>query len=78
MKRIGYIFDKITDIENIKTAILEASKGKRHKFNVARVLDNIDTYAEKVQRLLISKEYVASEYEVKKNELIVIIFTINM
>lgn len=49
MKRIGYLYDKTTSLENIKIAIQKASKTKKDKWFVRKVLNNIDYYAEKVQ-----------------------------
>lgn len=48
MKRIGYIFEKIYDIENCRKAILEASENKRKRRNVKKILANVDFYAEKL------------------------------
>jgi RNA-directed DNA polymerase len=65
MKRVGYIYEKICDIENIKTAIMKSSLGKRDKIFVKRVLDNIDIYAERIRKMLVDKSYVASPYTIK-------------
>ena len=63
MKRIGYIYNDICDIENIKEAILKASKGKRKRSNVQKVLKNIDYYAEQIQIMLKNKTYNPSPYQ---------------
>lgn len=63
MKRTGYLFEKITDLENIKSAIRNASKGKRNRRNVKTVLDNIDEYALKIRNILINKIYNPHEAE---------------
>jgi RNA-directed DNA polymerase len=65
MKRVGYIFEKICTVENIKTAILCSSLGKRNKPFVKLVLDNIDTYVEKIQKILVNKNYIPSPYTIK-------------
>lgn len=57
MKRYNNIFDKITDLDNIKCAINNASKGKMKRRNVKRVVENTEMYAIEIRRLLISKEY---------------------
>jgi hypothetical protein len=62
MKRYGYIYKEICDIENIKEAILKASKGKRNRGNVQKVLKDIDYYAEQIQSMLVNKTYVPSPY----------------
>lgn len=45
MKTINNLWDKVVDEENIKLAILKASKGKRRKRDVRNILNNIDYYA---------------------------------
>ena len=65
MKRIGYIYEKICDIENIKLAILKASLGKRNKHFVKNILDNIDQYGFELSDMLKSKKYVPSPYKTK-------------
>lgn len=57
MKRIGNLYEKIYDINNIKTAILKSAKYKNNKRNVAKVLNNIDYYAYLVQTMLITQTY---------------------
>jgi RNA-directed DNA polymerase len=65
MKRIGYIYEKICDIENIKTAIRKSSAGKRNRRFVLEITTNIDYYAEKIQKLLLEKSYIPSPYKIK-------------
>lgn len=65
MKRIGYIYPKIYDIENIKEAIYNASKGKRSHKYVKKVLNDIDYYAVKVQVMLKNKSYMPSKPIIK-------------
>jgi RNA-directed DNA polymerase len=65
MKRYGYIYDKVCEIKNIKQAIMKSSLGKRKQKRVKHVLDNIDVYALKVQKILVNKTYVASDYIIK-------------
>ena len=52
MKRKAHLYEQMCDIELIKTAIRQASHGKRHHRNVAKILDNIDEYALKIKRML--------------------------
>lgn len=65
MKRVGFIFENIYDIDNIKCAILNSSKGKRNQRRVKDVLRNINVYSERISQLLISKNYVPSPYITK-------------
>lgn len=65
MKRIGYIFEKVYDIENIKTAIMKSSLGKRNRSYVKKIIDHSDRYAKEVQKMLIDKTYIHSPYTIK-------------
>lgn len=57
MKRIGYIYERIYDLENIKLAIWNASEGKRSQKRIKVILNNKDHYAKKVQKMLADKSY---------------------
>ena len=61
-KRIGYLYEKICDLENIKLAIRNASKKKRKQKNIRRILKRIDIYAEQIRNLLLTESYCPSEY----------------
>jgi len=65
VKRVGNLYEKICDTGNIKQAILSSSRGKRDQKRVKHILNNIDVYAERVRRLLITQSYVPSPYAVK-------------
>lgn len=62
MKRIGFIYEKICDIDNIKKAIKNASKGKKKRKYVADVNRKIGTYATIIQGILLSKTYIPGIY----------------
>lgn len=62
MKRIGNLFDKIVDLNNIEMAIYNASKGKKNRKNVAKILEFPTYYAMQVQQMLKSKTYKPSPY----------------
>ena len=55
MKRVGYIYEKMCDIDLIKEAIRKSSKGKTKKAAVRRVLNNIDYYALQIQTMLVNE-----------------------
>lgn len=42
MKRVGNLYSKICNKNNIRKAILNASKGKKSRPNVKRIVDNIN------------------------------------
>lgn len=62
MKRIGNIYQKIINLENIESAIYHASKGKSTRKNVVKILDSPTYYAMQVQKSLIDKTYRLSPY----------------
>jgi hypothetical protein len=65
MKRIGYIYENIYDIDNIKEAIYKASEEKREHEHVKQVLSNIEHYAYRVHLLIKNKEYVPTKPKIK-------------
>jgi len=65
MKRIGYIYEKICTIENIKLAIVKSSAGKRDRRFVLKVTNNIERYAKEIQKMLLEKSYIPSPYRRK-------------
>ena len=42
MKRIGNLYDEIASPDNVRAAILKASKGKRNRPQVRVVLDDLE------------------------------------
>lgn len=52
MKRYGYLFDKLQDYEFVKTTILKASKGKTKRYQVRKVMDNLETYTDLLYRMI--------------------------
>ena len=66
MKRTGYIYEKICTYENVETAVMKASLGKRNRNYVKMRLTHLDETVLKIQKLLIEQIYVPSPYTVKK------------
>lgn len=62
MKRIGNIYNKIIEKDNIKTAIINASRGKKDRKSVKRIIENIDSYTLEIQKMLVNKTYIPSPY----------------
>lgn len=52
MKRVGYLYEKMCDIETIKRAIRNAAKGKTSRPYIAKILNNIDIYAQELLQKL--------------------------
>lgn len=57
MKTHKFMFERITDIKNITEAIHRASKNKKKRKEVQKVLNNVDFYANEIQRILINKTF---------------------
>ncbi|MDO5792744.1 MAG: hypothetical protein Q4Q00_00960, partial [Turicibacter sp.] len=62
MKRYGFLYEKVYDIDNIKEAIHNASKGKRNRRRVSYILENSNEYAERIHLMLKHKIYSPSQY----------------
>lgn len=52
MKRIGHLYEKMCDIDFIKTAIRNAAKGKTDRTYAKKILHNIDHYARELKTML--------------------------
>lgn len=65
MKRIGNLYEKVCDIDNIRLAIRNASKGKRSRKYVARILEHEEQYAQRISEMLKSGEYCPKPNRVK-------------
>ena len=65
-KRIGHLFERVTDIENIKRAIKRAAKRKTHRPSVQRILNDIDSYARKIQEMLVNETFVPAKYTIRE------------
>lgn len=63
MKRVGNLYEKIIDKNNIKKAILNAAKRKRNRKNVRYVLSNIESSTEQIYKILKNNNFIPSPYE---------------
>jgi RNA-directed DNA polymerase len=61
MKRLGFIYEKIYEVDNIREALHFASKGKKNKRVVKKILDNEGYYVEKIHIMLKKKTFVPFE-----------------
>ena len=52
MKRVGYIYEKVCDLGNIKQAIVNSSRGKRNQKRVKAVITNSDKHAKRISVML--------------------------
>ena len=64
MKRIGFLYSKIYNKENIRLAIKNAQKGKLFYQEVKDINKNTEKYVDILHDMLKNKTYKTSEYEV--------------
>lgn len=64
MKRYNNIFPKIIEMENLRLAYKNAKRGKHYYKEVKMIEENVDYYLEKIQQMLINRNYKTSEYEI--------------
>ena len=63
MKRAKDIYSRVIESKNIYMAITNASKRKRTRANVKKVLNNLGKSVEEIQRILVNESYIPSPYE---------------
>jgi len=66
MKRIGNLYEKIYDMDNLRKAHKNARKGKSYYKDVKMVNADEDFYLKQIQEMLINKTYKTSPYEIFK------------
>ena len=64
MKRVGNVYEKITNLENLKQAFYQAKKGKGYREEIERIEENLDFYLLKLQKSLTEKTFSTSKYRV--------------
>lgn len=65
-KKVGFLYEKMCDKELIRAAIKEGSRGKKNRWDVKRVLNDVDYYVDKVYWLLLSEKFHAKVPKRKK------------
>lgn len=65
MKRIGNLFERIIEPDNISLAHQKARKGKSHYAEVMLVESNLEYYLGQVHEMLKSKTFATSQYRTK-------------
>ena len=66
MKRFGNLYNKICNIENIKLAHKNASKGKSNYKEVVMVNKAPDYYFNEIKLMLENKTFINGEYKTEK------------
>ena len=65
-KRVGYLYDKMLDKDYIRAVIMEAAHGRHQRTDIAKVLDDLDAYVERIYQLLVTDSYVPSEPKTRR------------
>lgn len=65
MKRYGWLYEQAFTKENIREAIIHASKGKRKRVIVIRILSDIDKYVDYIYNMMWSFSYKPNSYTKK-------------
>ena len=66
MKRIGYIFEKIINVENIKFAIVKACEHKKKTRFIEKLLNNKTYYAQQIRDMILIGDFVPTIVKHKK------------
>ena len=64
MKRYGNLYEKITSLNNLQNAHINARSGKRFYSEVKMIDKNPEYYTKEIQNMLVNKTYTVSNYEV--------------
>lgn len=64
MKRIGNLFNKICDLDNLRMADVIARRGKKHQYGVQLFDRNAEQNLQELRDMLLYKEYTTSPYKV--------------
>lgn len=66
MKRIGYLYENIISVDNLRLAHANASKGKSKNKDVIKFEENIDTNLQALHEVLKNKQFKNSEYRTRE------------
>ena len=58
MKRIGYVYDKMANKALIRQCIINGSVGKRKRWDVKLVMEDVDGYTNKIYDLVVNHSFV--------------------
>lgn len=65
-KRVGHLYERVADIDNIKQAIKRASQRKTQRLAVQKILNDIDRYAKELQEMLLTESFTPSPYTIRE------------
>lgn len=64
-KKVGYLYDKMCDLELIRQTIVEGTRGKRKRHDVKKVWADVDGYAERTYQMLIDGTFTPTAPKLK-------------
>lgn len=64
-KKVGFLYDKMLDRKFIRCVILDASKERTNRCDVAPILADLDYYVDRVYEMLDTDSYIPSEPKVR-------------
>lgn len=62
MKRIGHLFERVVDPDNLRLAFVKASRGKRHRADQMRFQQNLNAELLRLREGLLAGDYPVGEY----------------
>ena len=62
MKRVGFLMEKISDLDNLYLAFRKSIKGKRRKVEVRRFAEHLDSNLSEMRRDLIDGTIAVGDY----------------
>ena len=60
-KRVGFLYEKMVDKDFIRATIIRASRRKRKRRDVRRVLKNLDDYVDRTYEMVKSESFVPTK-----------------
>ena len=60
-KRIGHLYERMCDKAMIRRAIQEGTRGKRKRWDVKIVLDDVDGYVDRAYDMIVNRAYVPTK-----------------
>ena len=63
MKRVGHLFERIVDYDNLRLAFCKASRGKRTRDNQRRFQANLDFELLRLRNGLLAGDYPVGDFK---------------
>lgn len=63
MKRIGHLFERVVEPDNLRLAFVKASRGKRHRADQMDFMRNLDGELARLREGLLAGDYPVGNYK---------------